>query len=140
MPSPLIRNRDYSQLLRKHPDLELQLQLLRSFEKELDQGRMRMHPYILKPWRTNSKRRLMAKLSLCLIFGSGLSYFLMQVLKMGWLEAVLCGGALFLVLFLMVNFCVCFKASRVQALNETISEVSQNFAREIDTIMKTNLE
>ena len=82
----------------------------------------------------------MAKLSLCLIFGSGLSYFLMQVLKMGWLEAVLCGGALFLVLFLMVNFCVCFKASRVQALNETISEVSQNFAREIDTIMKTNLE
>ena len=47
-------------------------------------------------------------------------------------EAALSGAALCLVLFLLANFCVCFKASRVQALNEAISDVSQNFVREVD--------
>ena len=74
----------------------------------------------------------MATVAICLAIGGGLSYFLMQVVKMELAEAALSGAALCLVLFLLANFCVCFKASRVQALNEAISDVSQNFVREVD--------
>ena len=74
----------------------------------------------------------MATVAICLSVGAGLSYFLMQVVKMGLRDAALCGAALILVIFLMANFCVCFKTSRVQALNETIADVAQNFVREVD--------
>ena len=74
----------------------------------------------------------MATMAICLAIGGGLSYFLMTVLKTQLVIAALCGAALFLILFLLANFCSCFKASRVQALNETIADVSHNFVREID--------
>ena len=85
---------------------------------------MRMHPYLKKPWRTKSKKRLMATFTIHLIIASGFSYFLIEGVKFELLEAALIGAGLFLVLFLMANFCVWFKASRVQALNETISIVA----------------
>lgn len=74
----------------------------------------------------------MATVAICLAIGGGLSYFLQSVMQMKLAYATLSGAFLFLVLFLMANFCSCFKASRVQALNETIAEVSQNFVREIE--------
>ena len=91
-----------------------------------------MNPYLQKPWKSKSRKRQMATLAICLSIGGGLSYFLMHFVKMELLVAALCGAALCLVLFLMATFCVCFKASRVQALNETIAEVAQNFVREVD--------
>ena len=72
-----------------------------------------MNPYLKKPWKTKSRRRLMATFSLCLIIGGGLSYFLIQMMNLDVLEAALCGGALALLLFLMTNCCVYFKMSRV---------------------------
>ena len=74
----------------------------------------------------------MATVAICLAIGGGLSYFLQSVPEMELGYATLSGAFLFLVLFLLANFCSCFKASRVQALNETIAEVSQNFVREIE--------
>ena len=85
---------------------------------------MRMHPYLKKPWRTKSKKRLMATFTIHLIVASGFSFFLISGLEFEFLEAALIGAGLFLILFLMANFCVWFKASRVQALNETISIVA----------------
>ena len=85
---------------------------------------MRMHPYLKKPWRTKSKKRLMATFTIHLIVASGFSFFLISGLEFELLEAALIGAGLFLILFLMANFCVWFKASRVQALNETISIVA----------------
>jgi len=52
-------------------------------------------------------------------------------------KAALCGVVLVLLIFLITNFCSCFKASRVQALNETMEEVAVDFVREIDSIVKT---
>ena len=109
----LTRQHNYVSLLRNNPELEALLKQLRGFEKELDVARMRMHPYLSKPWKSKSRKRQMATLTFCLTIGGGLSYFLMQILKVELLIAALCGAALCLVLLLMATFCVCFKASRV---------------------------
>ena len=55
----------------------------------------------------------MATVAICLAIGGGLSYFCLTVIKMQLAYAALSGAFLFLVLFLMANFCSCFKASRV---------------------------
>ena len=103
---------------------------------QLDEGRMRMNPYLRKPWKTKSRRRQTATFSLCLIVGGGFSYFLIQVILLEVIHAALCGGSLALLLFLMANCCVYFKMSRVQALNETIADVSQNYVREMEQFIK----
>jgi len=77
----------------------------------------------------------MAAFGLSLMFGGGFSYFTMQVLLLELWEAALCGAALSLVLFLIANFCVCFKASRVQDLNQTIAEVSADYVNEIEEVI-----
>ena len=80
----------------------------------------------------------MTSFAFSLIFGGGLSYFLIQVALLSLRDAALGGAGLFLVLFLIANCCVWFKASRVQALNETIANVASNFIREIDQIIRAN--
>ena len=97
---------------------------------------MRMHPYLSKPWRSKSRRRILASFSLSLIIGGGFSYFLMQVLLLELTEAVLCGAALCLAIFLISNFCVCFKASHVQDLNKTIANVAEDYVDEVDGIVQ----
>ena len=97
---------------------------------------MRMHPFLKKPWQSKTKRQIMATFSLCLIVGSGFSYFLMVVFRLNLTGAALSGTALCLLIFLFVNFCSCFKAGRMQDLNETMERVSIDFTREIDTIIK----
>ena len=47
----------------------------KGFEKKLDVGRMRMHPYLQRPWKSKNRKRLMGTLGLSLMFGGGLSYF-----------------------------------------------------------------
>lgn len=78
---------------------------------------MRMHPYLNKPWKTKTKKRLLSSFALALIIGGGFSYFLMQVVFLDLTAAALSGAALSLAIFLISNFCVCFKASHVQDLN-----------------------
>ena len=51
------RQRNYLQLLERNPELEALLKQLRGFEKELDLARMRMHPYLQKPWKSRSRKR-----------------------------------------------------------------------------------
>lgn len=94
-----------------------------------------MHPYLRKPWQTKSRKRKLASISLSLIIGGGFSYFLMQVLVFELRDAALCGAALSLVIFMISNFCVCFKASHVQDLNKTIASVATDFVHEMDGIM-----
>ena len=74
MPS---RQQNYMRLLERNPDLEALLKQLRAFEKQLDVARMRMHPYLQKPWKSKSRKRQMATVAICLAIGGGLSYFLM---------------------------------------------------------------
>lgn len=97
---------------------------------------MRMHPYLKKPWQSKTKKQLMATFSLCLIIGSGFSYFLMAVVKLRLTASALCGSALCLLIFLILNFCSFFKAGKMQDLNETMEQVSNDFVREIDAIIK----
>ena len=100
---------------------------------------MRMNPYLRKPWKSKNKTRLIADFSLALIIGGGLSYFLItMVMPDDILGAAFSGAALFLVIFGVMNFCVCIRASRVQALNETIEDVSKDFVREVDQIIRRN--
>ena len=122
-------------MLGRSPDLSMHLKMMRNFEKKLDLGRSKMLPYMNKPWSSKSNKRRFASFSLCAIFGSGFSYFLMQVPKWKSRDAILCGAALTLILFLIFNFCVCIRASRVQDLNNTISEVAQDLVREVDQII-----
>ena len=126
------RNAQYGLLHHDCPELQSQLKLLKGFEKKLDVGRMRMHPYLQKPWRSKNRKRLMGTLGLSLMFGGAFSYFTMQVFFLQMWEAALCGGALSFILFLIANFCVCVKASRVQDLNSTIAEVSADYANEFE--------
>mmetsp|Transcript_44955 Transcript_44955/g.59657 ORF Transcript_44955/g.59657 Transcript_44955/m.59657 type:complete len:104 (+) Transcript_44955:224-535(+) len=97
-------------------------------------GRMRMHPYVRKPWQAKSRKRLLASFSLSLIIGGGFSYFLMQVLFLELSGAALCGVALSMTIFLISNCCACFKASHVQDLNKTIASVATDFVHEVDQI------
>ena len=77
----------------------------------------------------------MATFSLACIFGAGFSYFLMQACHVALKEAALSGAALLLAVFLITNYCICFKASHVQELNKTIEDSASDFTREIDDIV-----
>ena len=96
-----------------------------------------MHPYLEKPWQRKNKTRLLATFSLSLFFGCGFSYLLHSVLFLDLWAAAICGAFLVILIFIIANFCSYFKASRVQALNDTIEKVATDFVREMDFFVKT---